>query len=342
MIVALLLLACSSSDVPAAAASSGPPPASVSVASASDGTLSDSWTILGEVAALERAELAAGASGPVAAVHAREGDTVDAGFVLLEVDTSLIGAELAAARAQEARLEAELEQARRTLRRMEQVESGVMAATEVEQAQTSVASLEAQHAAAVAQARLSSAQYARHRIRAPFPGVVSRRHVDTGDWVNSGMLALEFVRTDAVEILVDAPYDLASRVEVGDIAQLPGGTAEVAGVVRALDPVSRTSVIRLEPVGELAGAVPGSALEVVFDVQSSGGVIVPRDAVVAGANTDRVFKVVDGAAVAIDVSVLASTADRMMVRGDGLSASDTLIVRGNERLRPGQAVVVQP
>ncbi|MCB9674448.1 MAG: efflux RND transporter periplasmic adaptor subunit [Alphaproteobacteria bacterium] len=337
----LALLACSGTEAPAA--SGGPPrAASVEVAPAREGQLSDTWSVLGELRALERAELAAGASGAVEKVTAREGDAVAQGALLVEVDAALAAAELAAAEADEKRLKAELDQAKSTLSRVGRVESGVLAANEVELTRTRVASLEAEAEGARARARLAGARLGRHRVRAPFPGIVAKRHVDPGDWVDPGKPVLDLVRVDTVEVRVDAPLDLAKRVAVGDSVKLGSAAGRIVGVVPALDPVSRTAVIRIEPDGPLAGLVPGSPVEVAFDVEMSGGVVVPRDAVVPGPTDSRVFKVEDGAAHAIPVQTLATTADEVLVQADGLAPGDLLVVRGNERLRPDQPVTVLP
>ena len=194
---------------------------------------------------------------------------------------------------------------------------------------------------AEAQAQLASAQLQRHRVTAPFPGVVSERYVDAGDWVTPGVRVLDLVRTDTVELRVDAPLDLARRVSVGDPVQVGDGAGVVVGVVQALDPVTRTAPIRIEPSGT-GNWIPGTLVDVVFDVAASGGVIVPRDAVVQGAVDERVFRVDENTAAAVVVEVIASTETDVLVRTDELRAGDRVVVRGNERLRPGQAVSVTP
>lgn len=338
----LMLLACSTSDTP----SGGPgarPPARVEVDAVRSGGLSDSWRVLGEVRALERAELAAGAAGSVDRVDVREGDAVRSGDLLLEVDPSLASAELAAARAEVRRLEAELEQARRTTRRVEEVGDVVLGADELERAKTGVVTLEAQLDGARAAERLAGARLERHRVRAPFDGIVAGRQVDRGDWVQVGTPVLEVVRTDGVEVRVDAPLELAAALSPGDAVGLADGrSGRIAGVVPALDPVSRTAVVRVEPVGDAGLLVPGSPIDVVFDVQRADGLLVPRDALVQGPTATRVFVVEEGTARAIEVEPVATTADTALLRTDALAVGDRVVVRGNERLRPDQAVTVTP
>ena len=169
----LFLLACSPDPAPAAPSSR--PPARVEVAPIQRGDLSDDWTMLGEVRALDRSELGAGAVGSVVRVDVREGDRVTAGQLLLEIDPALAAAELGTARAASRRLEVELEQARRTLGRVERVGDTVLAADELDRSRTSVATLEAQLEGARAAERLAGARLERHRVRAPYDGVLAER-----------------------------------------------------------------------------------------------------------------------------------------------------------------------
>ena len=276
-------------------------------------------------------------------VTVREGDTVAAGVLLVEVDSDLAAAQVSVARAEARRFQADLAQAERTLARLMRVGSSVLAVSEIEQAETLVATLRAGSDGATAQARLAEAQLARHRVTSPFPGIIAERHVDTGDWVTPGTRVLDVVRTDSLDLRVDAPVELAQRVSVGDSVRLgTSGLGVVVGVVPALDPVSRTAPIRVSPSGDVSGLIPGSTIDVVFDVAVSGGVIVPRDAVVQGAVDTRVFRVSDDSAEPVVVQVLATTATEALVSAEGLHAGDALVVRGNERLRPGQRVMVAP
>lgn len=336
-----LIFACSAPETGA------PPPSSVAVveiATARAGTLTDTWTYRGDATPLERAELAAGASGAVTTVLVREGDTITAGQLLLEIDLGLPAAELSAARADVARLTEELAMAGRTLDRLQRA-GEVLAANELDSARSRVAVLGAQLQGAEAAVQLAGARLMRHRVKAPFDGVVVRRHVDPGDWVEPGKSTLDVVSTAAVEVRVEAPIELAGRIQRGDAAEIVGPSgaspgrvaASIAGVVPALDPISRTSVVRLVPDEPARWLLPGSSVAVDFRVQQDGGIVVPRDAIVDGVEK-RVFEVLDGTVQPVVVQVLASSESEALVVAEGLQAGDPVVVKGNERLRPGQSV----
>ena len=64
---------------------------------------------------------------------------------------------------------------------------------------------------------------------------------------------------------------------------------------------------------------------------------VPKDALVQGGSGWIVYAVVDGTAEARPVTLGQSSGGRLEVLS-GLSEGDLVVVRGNERLRPGQPV----
>ena len=126
------------------------------------------------------------------------------------------------------------------------------------EAQANAAKAEADRVAAdarvaVAQANLARAQtmldYA--TIRSPYDGVVTRRSVDTGHFVQAATTGatplLVVARTDKVRIFVEVPEMEAASVDVGDPAvirpqALPGSdlSAPVTRTSWSLDPANRS------------------------------------------------------------------------------------------------------
>jgi len=331
----LLLIACAGDVQPAG--DNGPPPTLVRVAEVGPGELDESWTTMGEVRALGAAELAAGAAGSVTRVAVREGDTVDAGALLLEVDAALAGARLGSAQASAAEARAELERLKGALERRQRVREGVLAEEELADARSAVTVAEARLAALNAAAAEAGAALALHRVRAPFDGVITGRAVDPGDWVSAGQPVLDLIAA-GVEVRARVPRSLAGRLSEGDAVSLDGAAGSIERVVPTLDPETRTALIRIQPADGLALS-HGQAVEVQLPVTWRGvGVTVPRDALLLDPQTSRVLTVTDGTAAAIEVEVLATTDALALIIGEGLSVGDRVITRGNERVRDGQAV----
>jgi multidrug efflux pump subunit AcrA (membrane-fusion protein) len=69
--------------------------------------------------------------------------------------------------------------------------------------------------------------------------------------------------------------------------------------------------------------------------------MIPKDALIPQPQGGgRIFKVTEGRAVPVPVEILGAYGDRYAVKGGGgnLAPGDRVVVRGNERLRPGQPV----
>ncbi len=209
LIPLLLLLAGCPAPEAATASKAAPPPAPVSVASAEEPRLDSTFPVLGEVRTRHRAELAVGVDGPVTQLDVLEGDRVKAGQLLLQVDDSVARAELASARAavEEAEAAAAIAQAEQA--RYEQVDAAVLAGAEVDRISATAASAQARLRSAEARVAEIRARIARHAVRAPFGGIVSRRHADPGDWVTPGRILLEVASTDELDVVVDVDPSLA-------------------------------------------------------------------------------------------------------------------------------------
>lgn len=326
----------------------GPAPARVAVGQVSSGGVDAEWSFLGEVEALRHASLGAGADGEVRSVKVRAGDRVERGALLVEVDPSLAAARLREAEAATEAGAAEAEQAERDAERLRGAGPDVFSPAEIERAAAEMDRARAETVRRRAAAGEARVQLGRHRVKAPFAGMVARRLVDPGDWVQAGTPVIELIDPEHVEVIVSVPPEVAQYLEADAPVRLEhaedGVDASVRVVVRALDEESRTVRVRVLPKEPAVWLLPGSAIDARFSIrrEEEGALVVPRDALVYGIADVYVMKVVDGEAVRVPVQIVARGADRVLVRAEALSEGDSLVTRGNERLRPGQALTIIP
>ena len=324
-------------------------PALVELAPVVDGQLTDGWTYLGRVEPALATDMAPAVGGHVLSVKVREGDHVAEKKTLLILDSARVRAELAASQAKEQGLSAELDHAKKQFARIAELEYPAVSEPERERFQLDIARLEAQLLAQRAESRRLRVDIDRHSLEAPFAGVVSARHVDPGAWVNAGAPVLSVVSLAELEIHVDVSADLGSRIQVGQSATVRGQSAipaQIAGIVGVLDSATRTMRVRLLPDERPPWLLSGMAVDVEFAITlddalvGEGGVLVPRDALVRGPVRTRVIKYQEGQAVPVYVTVLATARGNALVRPAAdeppLAVGDQVVVRGNERLRPGQ------
>ncbi|MCZ6561215.1 MAG: efflux RND transporter periplasmic adaptor subunit, partial [Gammaproteobacteria bacterium] len=197
----------------------------------------------------------------------------------------------------------------------------------------------------VAEARLAQAgvQLARTTIRAPFAGVVTERMSNIGEMVNIGSEVVRLVDPSAVEIVARAPLRSAAFLKKGAIVQVSTGLRNEDSIVRTIvpfgDPRSHMFEMRLNV--DPANWVVGESVQIAVPTAEARKVLaLPRDALVLRRNGAIVFRVGNDKLVE-RVSILVGSGDGDMIEVSGdLKVGDKIVIRGAERLRPGQKVMV--
>jgi RND family efflux transporter MFP subunit len=198
---------------------------------------------------------------------------------------------------------------------------------------------------AVARSRLdqNEDQLARTRILAPYDGIVVERVMLPGERVVVGSNVVRLVDQENLEVIARAPLEYFEYVNRGQRLELRSPTRTVHGTVRTVVAVGDLNTHQFElrldlegnsfPVGQtLRVAIPMSEIREVLTV--------PRDALVLRPEGMSVF-VVDENNTARQVTVTAGVGqgDDIEIMGD-VAAGDRVVVRGNERLQPGQEVSI--
>jgi membrane fusion protein, multidrug efflux system len=275
---------------------------------------------------------------------AEVGTQVRQGEPLARLDDTLSRLRLEDLRAQVARARAQHEVASSQLERFNR-----LAATQV----LSVSQLDDAKAqrevsgddVARAEAQLRQAQYEIDQsvIRAPFPGVVTERFIQRGEFVQTGAATVRLVNTNDVEARATAALDLAANVRPGQIVSVRDHGSEKRGTVRTVVPVGdeRSRQFEVRVILNDGAALVGTPVEVSLPATSARvAVTVPRDALVIRQNRSYVLRVTRANTVEqLDVIPGLGMADSVEVRG-ALAPGDKLVVRGAERLAAGQAVKV--
>ena len=199
-----------------------------------------------------------------------------------------------------------------------------------------------------ADAQLRQVQYdiGQSVIRAPFPGVVTERFIQRGEYLQIGAATVRLVNTADIEARATAALSLAGNVHPGQLVSVRDHGIEKSGQVRTVVPVGDDRSRQFEVRVALAssGWLVGTPVEVSLPSAAvRTAVTVPRDALVIRQNHSYVLRLTQSNTVEeLDVTPGAGIADVVEVRGP-LAAGDRLVIRGGERLAAGQAVqVVDP
>jgi RND family efflux transporter MFP subunit len=181
-------------------------------------------------------------------------------------------------------------------------------------------------------------------VRAPFDGVVAERLQQSGEFLAAGAPLLRLVNDRDLEVVARAPMTTADSVAAGAVAQLIDGERRASGTVRAVIPVGdeRSRMVELRIALTDRSWRVGAPVRVEIAPRTLKAVItVPRDAVILRQGASYVMRVrPDNTAERVAVNIGPGFANHVQIDGV-LKAGDRVIVRGAERLEPGQSVTVQ-
>ncbi len=345
LLLALLVLPPEQAALPALA--QGPPnapPPLVVTAAITSGRVVPEAEFIGTVFFSEVSRTATEVAGLVERVAVEEGERVRAGQVIVELGTDLLQKRLATARASRAQVLAELDIARiEYTRRSRLFEKGSIAEQSYDENRFRVLALERRAEALAAEQERLELEIHKTRIRAPFDGVVIRRGVERGEWVDVGKTVVEIGRDAWIDIRVDLPERLLPRVKPEAAVRVRIGEEELEGRVHAVVPradiSTRTVPVKVR-VGNRRGFIEGlsATVRLPADRPQEEALLVPRDALLTAGGRTILFVVDAGRSRAVPVTVTAYLEDKAAVTGPGLVPGLPVVVKGNERLRDGQPV----
>jgi len=272
-------------------------------------------------------------TGRIQHIDFTEGQAVKAGQVLIRLDDSIPRAELEQARANLALAQSQYK------RSVDLQGRGFVSQQARDEASST---LKVQQAATVlAQARLD-----KMTIRAPFAGMVGLRDVSVGDYVNQGQDLAPLEAIDPLKVDFRVPEMYLSKVRVDQalsvrLDALPG--QERVGKVYAVSPLvdagGRSILLRATVANPDHTLRPGMFARVQLQFAQDRALVVPEAALAPSGQTQYVFRVRDGRAQRIQVTV----GERREGRAElltGVALGDDVVVAGIQRLTDGAPVTI--
>ena len=315
--------------------------------------------VIGRLVARRYGVVAARTHGAVGKMFVDVGDRVEKNQALASLVMDRVGpelrlreAEVAEAEATVASKEAQLALLRQELGRLEGLRRSAAFSQarfqdkrqQVVQAQSEIVEAEAKVSRALANLELAQRAHRDATIRAPYGGVVTQRHTEMGSYLGAGQPVVSLIDDRSLEIAADVPAERLGGLTPGAVVAFDlVGVGALAATVRALVPeenaLTRTRWVRFTPrLGGVANLAVNQSLTLHIPAGSAREVVsVHKDAVLNRKGKSLVFVVEGDAAQIRPVRLGAPVGGRFEVL-EGLVPGDIVVVRGNERLRPGQLV----
>ncbi len=311
--------------------------------------ISENLFYTGLIEAWKEINITPDVAGKIVAIHVEEGDRVRKEQLLAELDTRAIRLQLDQTKAGMAVAEANHNDAKRNMDRMERLsQEKAVSEQQAEKIKLAFDAAEAQLQQAKAALNLANYQLDVSLMKAPFNGIIAERSAEVGDMINpmmggAGVLTLvDFYR---VKIGVDVSHKDIVRITKGQPALLKVSVfpdeifnGQVSVVNLAANVLTRKFRVEIRVNNPDLVLRPNTFGEVMFEVEIHENVVaVPQKAVV---DNKFVFVAKGDKAEKRDV-VLGIQNAEMVEIVSGLVEGDLVIVEGNYSMDDGTRIEIK-
>lgn len=320
----------------------------------------------GSLLAYENSPIYARTSGYLVRWYKDIGSRVTAGELLATIDTPEVDQELNQSRATRQQMLAQLELARISAERWENLRKTDSVSAQEADVQTSgYKQAQANLAAADANVRRLEQLEGFKKVYAPFSGVITKRNVDPGALINAGTGAagtgaaatgttgfqlFDIARIDPLRVYTSVPQAYAPFIKVGagayiTLQEFPNQKfeAKVVRTAEAIDLNTRTLLTEVDVPNKNGRLLPGSFGEVHFALGSNiGKVTVPVNAMLFRAQGAQVAVVGPDKKIELRPISIGKDYGTSLEIIAGVSVTDQVVINPPDSLESGQQVNVAP
>jgi len=301
--------------------------------------VSDSISLIGNILANEAVEVKSEIEGTIQKINFREGQRVEKGDLLVQLDESKLAASVAEAEANFKLSQANFDRSQQLFK------DKLISQQEADQTssafQMNKATLE-----------LKRQQLKDAKIVASFSGIVGGRNVSPGQVIGKSTTLTWLTDVDPVKVEFNVPERFVSRLKVGqpieiNVATYPGRKfkGEVYFIAESIDPATRTALLKATIPNPKLELKPGmfANLDLTLQVRENA-IVIPEPAIARMMDNNRAMVfVVDAQSTAQmkPVTLGMRLPGRVEIL-EGIQAGENVIVEGTQKIGPGAKVTLAP
>jgi RND family efflux transporter MFP subunit len=343
----LLIGSCLIASLSIQAIANGFPPVNVNVVKINKHELSPSIWVSGTVSTNNNSKIASEVSGRLISI-AEIGTIVKKGELIAKIDDSHLKIKLLEEQANVLQHEADLRYLESELTRtISLVEKNLSAPTTLER-NTSNRDI-AKGRLMVAKARLAQTEndLAFSELKAPFSGIVAERIANLGEYINSGNAIIRLVELANKEAVVYAPITSYQFINKKKSLVISSSMGESEAAIKSFVPVANDLSHLMEVRLDMSHIKWPFGLNIKVQVVSGKtvqSIAVPRDALVLRRDGLSVFRINENnqaEKISGEVDLASGNLVSLKNTSTDLLVGDSIVIRGAERLQPGQLVTIK-
>ena len=323
----------------------GAPHASlVNTAKVIEGVVNPLEEFIGTLNFSKTSAIASQTSGAVVKINFEAGDKLRKGDLLLEVDSKVLDAQIESLQANVKISKINLENATRDYNRYKElIEKKSISQKIYDDSFFKYSSSQQNLNMAEAKLKEQLINKEKKSIKAPYDAVVIEKNIEVSEWASAGKTIATIVSTNEVDMMFNLPTSYIYKLDKNDSYEINLKGQEITSKLYASiakgDKRTRTFPVKFK--AKVNSDFLYEGMEVKINLPRSkkqNALMVPRDAVIKRFGQNVIFLNVDGIATMLPVKILGYTNKNVAVSGKGLSAGADVVVKGNERIFPKQAI----
>ena len=315
--------------------------AKVSVKTVKKEYISETYIVTSRIAPFKSDAISVKSPGPIEDVYVEVGDFVKKGDVLLKIENDELEADKNNKEGELSESLAKLELEEKKLERLKALmKSPSFKKAEYEDQINIVKAAEGNLIKITSQYNKAKIIYDDAILKAPYSGVISKRLVTKGNYVNTG--------TPVFEIEANIPSDkipLLNKKKEAEIIFPDGKTLKTSfrSIVPKENPNTRTVIVRFKPLfnQKKSNLLINQNMNLKIFLKSKKPIkTIVKDALLIKNGNTVVYVIEDSIAKLKAVKTGISYQDSIEII-EGLDVGEKAVTRGNERLRPNQKVQIE-
>lgn len=329
------------------AVAQGPPPAKVVLGDVVVEEVSTTQSVTGILYYERVSEISSEVEGLVDEIKVSQGDHAKKGDLLVRLNTEILENEITLARTRIKQMDLRIQNAEKNFKRLERLyKSKGVSEKDYDDALYTYRDARIEKQAVQDNLAKLLIQQSRSQIKAPFDGVVLSKNVDLGAWVQPGKVLVSLASSSDLFVRVPIAEDLLRYVRLGESIQLVlnAYNREIEGKVVAIDPVADLKTkniflkIQIPPMEFVAQNMSARVFVPASEKRQLS--VISRAAVIKFQGKDFVYTIKEGKASILPVNIVAYLGQKVAVDNPYIVPGLPVVIEGNERLRPDQAVTV--
>ena len=295
--------------------------------------------------AFQEYTLSAEVSGNIIKITKLEGEGVDANEIFAKIDSAKHEIALKNSEQQLFAIEAELKKSSLKLERYhELLLKEIISQQEFEEVLYQEKNLLSKFNSQFEDVRQAKLDLDKCHIRPNFNGIISKKYVNEGDFVNVGDRLFKITNGEILEISIYIPDFYINKINKGSSAliktkSLGNIETKIDRIISRVENTTGTFMAKIY-LDNFLGIVPGEEIVVEVGLHSNPNTLrINKDSV---NNTEKgkfVYKIIENKVYPVEIDIIENQDGYFLAKGD-LKEGDIVVLEGNETLIPGQKVKV--